>query len=68
MPSESIPERRLIRQNDLFAMLGLSKASGHRALASGKIGPVAIRLCGLRYDLNDVHAWINEGRCCDRQA
>jgi predicted DNA-binding transcriptional regulator AlpA len=58
---------RLIRQNGpdgLFGRLAVSKATGHRLLASGKIGPRPIRLgsSSVRYDLTEVLAWLAHRR------
>jgi predicted DNA-binding transcriptional regulator AlpA len=57
---------RLIRQtgpDGLFARLSVSKATGHRLIAAGKVGPRPIRLGGsLRYHLGEVMAWLEHRR------
>jgi predicted DNA-binding transcriptional regulator AlpA len=52
--------KRLIRLADLFAQLSVSKATGHRLIAAGKIGPKAIRLTSacVRYDADEIDAWL----------
>lgn len=56
-PSKS----RLIRLADLFALLSVSKPTGHRLIAAGKIGPRAIRLTTacVRFDADEVDAWLS---------
>jgi len=52
--------KRLIRLADLFALLDVSKPTGHRLISAGKIGPRAIRLTPgcVRFDRDEVDAWI----------
>ena len=56
--------KRLIRLADLFALLDVSKPTGHRLIAAGKIGPRAIRLSSacVRYDVEEVDAWLSTRR------
>ena len=56
--------KRLIRLADLFALLDVSKPTGHRLIAAGKIGPRAIRLTSacVRYDAEEVYAWLSTRR------
>jgi predicted DNA-binding transcriptional regulator AlpA len=56
--------KRLIRLGDLFALLDVGKATGHRLIAAGKIGPRAIRLTSacVRFDADEVSAWLSERR------
>jgi predicted DNA-binding transcriptional regulator AlpA len=53
--------KRLIRLKDLFTRLDVSKPTGHRLIAAGKIGPRAIRLtpATVRYDADEVDAWLS---------
>lgn len=53
--------KRLIRLGDLFARLDVSKATGHRLIAAGKIGPRAIRLTSacVRLFGDEVEAWLS---------
>lgn len=53
--------KRLIRFADLFALLDVSKPTGHRLLAAGKVGPRPIRLTPacVRFDANEVDAWLS---------
>ena len=53
--------KRLIRLADLFAALVVSKPTGHRLLAAGKIGPRPIRLTPacVRFDADEVDAWLS---------
>jgi predicted DNA-binding transcriptional regulator AlpA len=49
-----------IRQQKLFDLLDIGRATGFRLIASGKIGPKPIRLGGcLRYDFAEVLAWLD---------
>ena len=50
--------KRLIRLADLFTLIDVKKATGHRLIAAGKIGPPAIRLTSatVRYDAVEVDA------------
>jgi predicted DNA-binding transcriptional regulator AlpA len=52
--------KRLIRLADLFAALAVSKPTGHRLLAAGKIGPRPIRLTPacVRFDADEVNVWL----------
>ncbi len=52
--------KRLIRLADLFAAIDVKKATGHRLIGAGKIGPRAIRLTPacVRYDAAEVDAWL----------
>jgi predicted DNA-binding transcriptional regulator AlpA len=54
--------KRLIRLADLFALLDVSKPTGHRLLAAGKVGPRPIRLtpASVRFDCDEVSAWLSE--------
>jgi predicted DNA-binding transcriptional regulator AlpA len=62
-PSGEAQVGRLIRQQELFQRLAISKATGHRLAAAGKIGPKPIRLGGcLRYDLDEVLTWLHSRR------
>src|SRR5262245_32056171 len=61
-PSVEAATGRLIRQGELFQRLSVSKATGHRLVAARKIGPRAIRLAGVRYDLEEVLAWLQHRR------
>jgi predicted DNA-binding transcriptional regulator AlpA len=56
--------RRLIRLADLFALLDVSKPTGHRLIAAGKIGPRAIRLTSacVRFDGDEVNCWLSTRR------
>jgi len=56
--------KRLIRLRDLFAMLDVSKPTGHRLLAAGKIGPTPIRLTSacVRFDASEIDAWLSTRR------
>jgi predicted DNA-binding transcriptional regulator AlpA len=56
--------KRLIRLRDLFAMLDVSKPTGHRLLAAGKIGPRPIRLTSacVRFDVDEVNIWLSARR------
>jgi predicted DNA-binding transcriptional regulator AlpA len=65
--SPEAPVGRLIRQtgsDGLFARLAVSKATGHRLAAAGRIGPRPIRLTrtSVRYDLAEVLAWLAHRR------
>ncbi len=53
--------KRLIRLKDLFDLLDVSKPTGHRLIAVGKIGPRAIRLTSacVRFDADEVSAWLS---------
>ena len=53
--------KRLIRLGDLFALLDVKKATGHRLIAAGKIGPRALRLTSacVRFDATEVEAWLS---------
>ena len=53
--------KRLIRLADLFAQLNVSKPTGHRLIAAGKIGPRAIRLTAacVRFSADEVDAWLS---------
>ena len=53
--------KRLIRLADLFALLDVSKPTGHRLLAAGKIGPRPIRLTSacVRFDADEVSVWLS---------
>jgi predicted DNA-binding transcriptional regulator AlpA len=52
-----------LRQLALFRLLAVSKATGHRLAAAGKLGPRPVRLGGcLRYDLREVLAWLEARR------
>lgn len=57
---------RFIRQSgldSLFGRLAVSKATGHRLLAAGKIGPRSIKVGGcVRYDLEEVERWLANRR------
>src|SRR5262249_46683182 len=54
---------RLIRQSELFERLAVSKSTGHRLIASRKIGPRPIRLGGgVRYHLAEVTSWLGNRR------
>jgi predicted DNA-binding transcriptional regulator AlpA len=57
----AIVGKRLIRLKDLFALLDVKKATGHRLIAAGKIGPRAIRLTSacVRFDAEEVDAWLS---------
>ena len=52
--------KRLIRMADLFRQLDVSKPTGYRLLAAGKIGPRPIRLTSacVRFDAHEVCAWL----------
>lgn len=56
--------KRLIRLADLFALLDVSKPTGHRLIAAGKVGPRAIRLTSacVRYCAEEVDAWFSTRR------
>ena len=56
--------KRLIRLADLFALLDVPRATGHRLIASGKIGPCAIRLtpATVRFDAEEVDTWLSTRR------
>jgi predicted DNA-binding transcriptional regulator AlpA len=56
--------KRLIRLADLFAALDVSRPTGHRLIAAGKIGPRAIRLTSacVRYDSDEVSSWLSTRR------
>lgn len=56
--------KRLIRLADLFALLDVGRATGHRLIASGKIGPCAIRLtpATVRFDAEEVDTWLSTRR------
>jgi predicted DNA-binding transcriptional regulator AlpA len=58
--SDNVLGNRLIRLRDLFAMLDVSKPTGHRLLAAGKVGPRAIRLTSacVRFDAEEVATWL----------
>jgi len=45
----------------LFALLDVSKPTGHRLLAAGKIGPRPIRLTTacVRFDADEVNVWLS---------
>jgi predicted DNA-binding transcriptional regulator AlpA len=51
---------RLIRLAELFERLGVSKATGHRLAAAGRIGPEKVRVGAgaIRYHLEEVLAWL----------
>ena len=53
--------RRLIRLKDLFELLDVSKPTGHRLIAAGKIGPRAIRLTSacVRFDADECDSWFS---------
>ena len=59
-PADAAPAKRLIRLRDLFAMLDVSKPTGHRLLAAGRIGPRPIRLTSacVRFDADEVDTWL----------
>ena len=52
--------KRLIRLADLFALIDVSKPTGHRLLAAGKIGPRPLRLTPaiVRFDALEVEQWL----------
>jgi predicted DNA-binding transcriptional regulator AlpA len=55
------PAVRLMKQPDLFALMSVSKSTGHRLLGAGKIGPKPIKLTPgcVRFDSDEVHAWLS---------
>ena len=55
------PAARLMKQPDLFALMSVSKSTGHRLLAAGKIGPKPIKLTPgcVRFDSDEIHAWLS---------
>jgi predicted DNA-binding transcriptional regulator AlpA len=59
-----VTSKRMIRLAHLFAVLDVSKATGHRLLAAGKVGPRPIRLTPacVRFDFDEVHAWLSTRR------
>jgi predicted DNA-binding transcriptional regulator AlpA len=63
-PTVEAKPGQLMRQRDLFALLAVSKATGHRLAAASKIGPRPIRLGAacLRYDHLEVLAWLANRR------
>jgi predicted DNA-binding transcriptional regulator AlpA len=58
--SDGKPGTRLIKLADLFVALAVSKSTGHRLLASGRVGPRPIRLTAgtVRFDGAEVAAWM----------
>lgn len=56
--------KRLIRLKDLFDLLDVSKPTGHRLLAAGKVGPRRIRFSSgcVRFDGDEVDAWFANRR------
>jgi predicted DNA-binding transcriptional regulator AlpA len=54
-------DARMISQAELWNRLGVSKATGHRMIAAGEVGPRSIRVRGsLRYYLREVVAWLEQ--------
>jgi len=60
----AVGNKRLIRLKDLFDLLDVSKPTGHRLIAAGKIGPRAIRLTSacVRFCAEEVDAWLSTRR------
>jgi predicted DNA-binding transcriptional regulator AlpA len=58
--SDATSRAPLLKLGDLFKALAVSKSTGHRLIASGKIGPRAIHLTGaiVRFDADEVDGWL----------
>jgi predicted DNA-binding transcriptional regulator AlpA len=52
--------KRLIRLSEVFKAIGVSKATGHRLIGAGKIGPKPIRFTSacVRFDVDEVSCWL----------
>jgi len=59
-----MPENFLVSASEAARLVGLSRSSFYQAYSCGAIGPVGVRIGGLRktlFDVDELRRWVSAG-------